>query len=182
MTSQRLAVARKQRADETEGRQIPDDGDDRDGGVSERKADFQHARADAAGEIVLEEGEVLADDVPMALPADKVGHARRDRLVQHQRLKGHDQRLDRQNEDNKAQHQMLAVAHHQFRRARRQRLDQPPHEDRDRRIGDGDQKARHQQHDEEALRLTDEEPVEAQDAFRRVAGVSRAVGMMRFSK
>ncbi len=63
-------------------------------------ADFQHPRADAAGKIILEEGDVLANDMPVALPAHHIGDPGRNGLVEHQRLKRRDDGLDDEDKRN----------------------------------------------------------------------------------
>jgi hypothetical protein len=133
-------------------------------------ADFKHPRADAPGKVVLEEGKVLADDMPVALPADHIGDTGRNCLVEHQPLKRRHQRPDNKNEHNQAEDQRGTVGKDLIRRRRCQHLDEFAHENRDGGIGQRHEQAGEDQRNEQAFRLAHEEPVEAQKAFRRIAG------------
>ena len=135
--------------------------------IAQGRAGLHDALGDAPGEIALEEVQALAQHMAVVLPADHVGHARRQRLVHQQIVQGVEQRPQDHRHHGHPQ-QLGAVLAKEVGAGRRLRqIHQAAEEAEQRNVDQGDDQADHDQHGEDRPDLADVIEVEAQDAVGR---------------
>ena len=147
------------------------------GGIAQRAAGLHDAVGDAAGEVVVEERQPLAQHVAVILPAHQRGQAGRDGLVGQQVVRGDRQRAQHHHHHRHPQQQAgVALEELGGRRVARQ-VDDVGQEAEQRHLDQRARQSHHQQHGEDRPDLQQVVGVEAQHAAGRgdVRGVLERV-------
>jgi hypothetical protein len=134
---------------------------------------LKHPVGDAAGEILLEEGERLAHHVPVVLPMDHAGEGHGERMVDDQPEQDGAERPHQDDDGRHGQEQRPRLVKNALRGGVRQGVDQAADEIGHQRLHHRQNEADREERPEHAPRLGDEVPVEARERVRR-----RSVGRL----
>ncbi len=130
----------KQRAEGEDGHE-PERVDDLHHRVAQRRRGLHDVGGDAAREVIGEIRNRLAQDIAMRLPADEIGHPRRDRLLDYEVMGEARQRTPDENQERHGQKLAAVGLRHLIRARRTQDVDQRADEAQDRDFDQRDEQA-----------------------------------------
>lgn len=163
-------VLRAEKADRgrAEDEYLPDGPDEGDDAFPQRPGRLHHPAGQPPGEVVLEEGERLADDMPLVLPVDQRREGDLDRVVHEQAKQDGSERLHYEHDRRHDQKQLAGGAENLLARDRRQHGDEPADQIGHHGLDDGQREADQEQRGEQALGLPNKMPVERQKSAGRL--------------
>ena len=137
----------------------------------ERSSGLDDVGGDAAREVIGEIGQRLTQDVAVRLPADEIGHPRRDRLLDDEVMGEARERTADQDQERHGEKRAAVSLKHVVRARRAQDVDQRADEAQDRDFDQSNDQADRQERGEEGPDLPAIASVIADEARRRHAGV-----------